>query len=87
MRHLGLLVVLAIAGMSAAARSDRLFLSTRSLTAPISWGWCGVPQTAIPGAQPAGINYVKVAESHRPLSEIIEGGSQERYVPRAPRFK
>ena len=43
--------------------------------------------TAIPGAPPSGINYVKVAESHRPLSEIIEGGSQERYVSARTAFQ
>jgi glyoxylase-like metal-dependent hydrolase (beta-lactamase superfamily II) len=43
--------------------------------------------TAIPGAQPSGINYIKVAESHRPLSEIIEGGSQERYVSARTAFQ
>jgi len=29
----------------------------------------------IPGAAPARINYIKFAESHRPLADIIDGGS------------
>jgi hypothetical protein len=33
----------------------------------------------IPGALPARINYVKFAESHRPLADIIDGGSQADY--------
>jgi glyoxylase-like metal-dependent hydrolase (beta-lactamase superfamily II) len=42
---------------------------------------------AIPGAQPSGINYVKIAESHRPLADIIVGGSQEKYVSARTAFQ
>src|ERR1700686_2321749 len=46
-----------------------------------------VAATAIPGTLPARINYLKVAESHRPLAEIIEGGSQENYVSARTAFQ
>ena len=32
---------------------------------------------ALPGALPTHVNYIKFAESHRPLADIIEGGSRE----------
>src|SRR5712675_2951358 len=35
---------------------------------------------AIPGPLPIRINFIKIAESHRPLSDIIVGGSQQDYV-------
>jgi glyoxylase-like metal-dependent hydrolase (beta-lactamase superfamily II) len=41
----------------------------------------------IPGAAPSGINYVKVAESHRPLSDIIEGGGKDDYVSARTAFQ
>ena len=34
----------------------------------------------IPGHLPTGINYIKIAESHRPLSDIIVGGTQQDRV-------
>jgi hypothetical protein len=46
-----------------------------------------VAATVIPGALPARINYVKLAESHRPLADIIEGGSQENYVSARTAFQ
>src|SRR5262245_18319344 len=45
------------------------------------------PVTTISGALPARLNYVKFAESHRPMSDIIEGGSQERYVSARTAFQ
>jgi glyoxylase-like metal-dependent hydrolase (beta-lactamase superfamily II) len=41
----------------------------------------------IPGAAPARINYIKFAESHRPLADIIDGGSQEDYVSARTAFQ
>jgi glyoxylase-like metal-dependent hydrolase (beta-lactamase superfamily II) len=41
----------------------------------------------IPGALPARINYIKFAESHRPLADIIDGGSQEDYVSARTAFQ
>jgi glyoxylase-like metal-dependent hydrolase (beta-lactamase superfamily II) len=46
-----------------------------------------VAATIVPGAQPSRINYVKFAESHRPLADIIEGGSQENYVSARTAFQ
>jgi glyoxylase-like metal-dependent hydrolase (beta-lactamase superfamily II) len=46
-----------------------------------------VTATIVPGAQPSRINYVKFAESHRPLADIIEGGSQENYVSARTAFQ
>jgi glyoxylase-like metal-dependent hydrolase (beta-lactamase superfamily II) len=43
--------------------------------------------TVIPGAQPSRINYIKLAESHRPLSDIIEGGSKDNYVSARTAFQ
>jgi glyoxylase-like metal-dependent hydrolase (beta-lactamase superfamily II) len=87
MKHLGLLVVLAIAGMSASARSEPLIPQNVQPYSADLLGLVRRAATAIPGAQPSGINYIKVAESHRPLSEIIEGGSQERYVSARTAFQ
>src|SRR5262249_6063712 len=42
---------------------------------------------AIPGPLPNSINYIKVAESHRPLSDIIVGGSQQDYVSARTAFQ
>jgi glyoxylase-like metal-dependent hydrolase (beta-lactamase superfamily II) len=42
---------------------------------------------AIPGARPSRINFVKIAESHRPLADIIDGGSQENYVSARTAFQ
>jgi len=42
---------------------------------------------AIPGPLPTGINFIKVAESHRPLSQIIVGGSQQNYVSARTAFQ
>ena len=46
-----------------------------------------VAANVIPGAQPSGINYVKFAESHRPLADIIEGGSKDDYVSARTAFQ
>jgi glyoxylase-like metal-dependent hydrolase (beta-lactamase superfamily II) len=40
-----------------------------------------------PGALPTRINFVKVAESHRPMSDIIEGGSKENYISARTAFQ
>jgi glyoxylase-like metal-dependent hydrolase (beta-lactamase superfamily II) len=42
---------------------------------------------AIPGPLPTGINVIKVAESHRPLADIIVGGSQQDYVSARTAFQ
>jgi glyoxylase-like metal-dependent hydrolase (beta-lactamase superfamily II) len=83
----GFLVMLAIASTTVAVRSEPLIPPQ---VQPYSAGLLGLVRraaTAIPGAQPSAINYIKVAESHRPLAEIIEGGSQERYVSARTAFQ
>jgi len=46
-----------------------------------------IAAAAIPGALPSRINYLKMAESHRPLADIIEGGSQENFVSARTAFQ
>jgi len=41
----------------------------------------------VPGPLPNNINYIKIAESHRPLSDIIVGGSQQDYVSARTAFQ
>jgi glyoxylase-like metal-dependent hydrolase (beta-lactamase superfamily II) len=42
---------------------------------------------AVPGPLPTRINFIKIAESHRPLSDIIVGGSQQDYVSARTAFQ
>jgi len=42
---------------------------------------------AVPGPLPTRINFTKIAESHRPLSDIIVGGSQQDYVSARTAFQ
>jgi glyoxylase-like metal-dependent hydrolase (beta-lactamase superfamily II) len=46
-----------------------------------------VAAATIPGAQPSRINYIKFAESHRPLADIIDGGSKDDYVSARTAFQ
>jgi glyoxylase-like metal-dependent hydrolase (beta-lactamase superfamily II) len=46
-----------------------------------------VAAALVPGAPPSRINYVKLAESHRPLADIIEGGSKDDYVSARTAFQ
>src|SRR5262245_63324249 len=87
MKQFGLLAVLAIASMSVTVRSEPLIPQNVQPYSADLLGLVRRAATAIPGAQPSSINYIKVAESHRPLSEIIEGGSQERYVSARTAFQ
>ena len=41
----------------------------------------------VPGPLRTSINFIKIAESHRPLSEIIVGGSQQDYVSARTAFQ
>jgi len=41
----------------------------------------------VPGDLATRINYIKFAESHRPLAEIIDGGSQQDYVSARTAFQ
>lgn len=42
---------------------------------------------AVPGPLPIRINFIKIAESHRPLSDIVVGGSQQDYVSARTAFQ
>src|SRR5262249_52778922 len=42
---------------------------------------------AVPGPLPTRINFIKLAESHRPLSDIVVGGSQQDYVSARTAFQ
>jgi glyoxylase-like metal-dependent hydrolase (beta-lactamase superfamily II) len=46
-----------------------------------------IAAATVPGAQPSRINYIKFAESHRPLADIIEGGSKDDYVSARTAFQ
>src|SRR5262249_51917884 len=46
-----------------------------------------VAATVIPGALPSRINYIKLAESHRPLADIIDGGSKDDYISARTAFQ
>jgi len=41
----------------------------------------------VPGALPSKINFTKIAESHRTYADIIEGGSDERFVSARTAFQ
>jgi len=87
MKQFCLLAVLAIASMSVTVRGEPLIPQNVQPYSADLLGLVRRAATAIPGALPSSINYIKVAESHRPLSEIIEGGSQERYVSARTAFQ
>ena len=42
---------------------------------------------AVPGPLATIISFIKIAESHRPFSEIIDGGSQQDYVSARTAFQ
>jgi glyoxylase-like metal-dependent hydrolase (beta-lactamase superfamily II) len=46
-----------------------------------------VAAKAIPGPLATDINYIKIAESHRPLSDVIVGGSQQDYASARTAFQ
>src|SRR5262249_6115028 len=83
----GFLVMMAVASKRVGARSEPLIPQNVQPYSADLLGLVRRAATAIPGALPSGINYIKVAESHRPLAEIIEGGSQERYVSARTAFQ
>jgi glyoxylase-like metal-dependent hydrolase (beta-lactamase superfamily II) len=85
MKKLALLVLLAL--LSLALRTGPL--SAQESTSYGADLLARVRQAAatIPGALPARINYVKLAESHRPMSDIIDGGSQVNYVSARTAFQ
>jgi glyoxylase-like metal-dependent hydrolase (beta-lactamase superfamily II) len=75
--------MLAMAGIAAvAARSEPLVPQDADLLARVR-----AAAATIPGALPTRINYLKIAESHRPMADIIEGGSQANYISARTAFQ
>jgi glyoxylase-like metal-dependent hydrolase (beta-lactamase superfamily II) len=82
---LGALAMLAVG--SPASRAEPLLPQDAQPYAADLLARVRVAATMIPGARPSRINYVKLAESHRPLADIIEGGSQDNYVSARTAFQ
>src|SRR2546421_9618847 len=88
MKTLALCAALAMAGLGVlTARGEPLVPQEAEPYGTDLLARVRIAATAIPGVWPSRINYVKLAESHRPLADIIEGGSQERYVSARTAFQ
>src|SRR5436190_23382597 len=88
MKRLALFGVLAIAAIAAlAVRSEPLVPQDAQPYSADLLARVRRAATTIPGALPSRINYVKVAESHRPMGDIIDGGSKENYVSARTAFQ
>jgi glyoxylase-like metal-dependent hydrolase (beta-lactamase superfamily II) len=85
MKKLALLILLALLGL--ALRSERLSAQESKPYGADLLARVRQAAATIPGALPARINYVKLAESHRPMSDIIDGGSQANYVSARTAFQ
>jgi glyoxylase-like metal-dependent hydrolase (beta-lactamase superfamily II) len=88
MKGLALLGVLAMVGIgSLPARSEPLLPRGAQPYSADLLARVRVAAATIPGALPSRINYIKFAESHRPFADIIDGGSQEKYVSARTAFQ
>jgi glyoxylase-like metal-dependent hydrolase (beta-lactamase superfamily II) len=88
MTKLAVLAVLAILGLgSLPVRGDSLLPQEARTYGADLLARVRIAATAVPGAPPSRINYIKFAESHRPLSDIIEGGSKDDYVSARTAFQ
>jgi hypothetical protein len=88
MRKLLLLGALAFASMGGlAAQSQPLVPLDAQIYSAALLARVRVAATTIPGALPTRINYIKLAESHRPMADIIDGGSRENYVSARTAFQ
>src|SRR4051812_33229999 len=76
----GFLAALAILVLCSSARAEPLVPDIAPAYLADLLARVRAAATTIPGAAPSGINYLKLAESHRPFADIIVGGSTERYV-------
>jgi len=74
----GLLVIAGVAGL--AARSETLLPQDAHPYSADLLARVRAAAMTVPGAHPSQVNYIKIAESHRPFATIIDGGSQENYV-------
>jgi glyoxylase-like metal-dependent hydrolase (beta-lactamase superfamily II) len=82
---LGLLAVLAI--WISSARAETLVPDVPHPYAADLLTHIRAAAKAVPGPLPIRINFIKIAESHRPLSDIIVGGSQQDYVSARTAFQ
>jgi glyoxylase-like metal-dependent hydrolase (beta-lactamase superfamily II) len=82
---LGLLAILVI-GISS-ARAETLIPDVPHRYATDLLTHIRAAAKAVPGPLPIRINFIKIAESHRPLSDIIVGGSQQDYVSARTAFQ
>jgi glyoxylase-like metal-dependent hydrolase (beta-lactamase superfamily II) len=82
---LGMLVMVGV--VAVAARSETLVPQDAQAYSADLLARVRAAAATIPGAPPARINFVKVAESHRPMSDIIEGGSKENYISARTAFQ
>ncbi len=88
MKKLALLGMLAMAGLSAlAVRSEPLVPQDAQPYSADLLPRVRRAAATIPGAQPSRINYVKLAESHRPMADVIDGGSKENYISARTAFQ
>ena len=88
MKKLALLGMLAIAVFAAgAARSEPLVPQDAQPYSADLLARVRAAAATIPGALPTRINYLKIAESHRPMADIIEGGSQANYISARTAFQ
>jgi glyoxylase-like metal-dependent hydrolase (beta-lactamase superfamily II) len=88
MKKLALLGMLAMAGIAAvAARSETLVPQDAQAYSTDLLARVRAAAATIPGALPTRINYLKIAESHRPMADIIEGGSQANYISARTAFQ
>ena len=88
MKKLALLGMLAIAVFAAgAARSEPLVPQDAQPYSADLLARVRAASATIPGALPTRINYLKIAESHRPMTDIIEGGSQANYISARTAFQ
>ncbi len=88
MTKLALFGVLAMVGLAALpARAEPLLPQEAQPYAADLLARVRAAAATVPGAQPSRINYVKLAESHRPLADIIEGGSKDNYVSARTAFQ
>jgi len=88
MNQLSFVAALAVAGLTASAVCSQPLI--RQDAQPYSADLLVRVRKAaatIPGAYPSRLNYVKFAESHRPMADIIEGGSQENYISARTAFQ
>jgi glyoxylase-like metal-dependent hydrolase (beta-lactamase superfamily II) len=76
-----ILTILIFACLTASAlRADPLIPEEPKPYSADLWQRVRLAATAVPGPLPTEVRYVKIAETRRPLADIVEGGSQDEYV-------